>query len=129
MTALSAVFTLLSEDTELQSLGLTVDSIQRSGGTESPEARPFVIIKGGADNAAWGNTGTKDVEIWAYDEPTSYDRIDSILKRVRELMTSAVHVSGADGNTMAQAEWQGDSIDLYDDIWMCATRYSSFRTV
>jgi hypothetical protein len=66
------------------------------------------------------------LEIWVYDERGDYNRIDSILRLLRDQLddfTERVRVRG-DGSTArwVAADWQGDSADLNDDIFRANVR-------
>lgn len=125
----AAVYSLLTSDPELISLGFTAETMIRSTGTDSPTARPFGIIAWSEDTPAFANVGSTIVRVWLYDEPGSYDRIDDGISRVRQILTAAVNVSGADGYTLSQAVWAGNSGDEWDDMFKCSTRYAAFTTV
>lgn len=125
----AAVYTMLSSDAALISMGFTADAWFSSASAESPLQRPFGIIKWGGSFPAFKLTGSTDVTIWLYDEPGSYVRINAAIERIKRLITSAVQVQGSDQMTLTMAQWSGDSEDLYDDIYKCVTRNSTFTVL
>lgn len=136
MSLRSFVFTLLTVDSTLNSLGFTEDSVFTSHDEDTPQVRPFMILR-------WGNTdvGLNDwdtgvgsnlrrLTVWAHDNPGDYVRIDQCLSRVRDVLTS-VHgaYTGTIGKYVGQIDWNGDSDDLKDDIVGTITRNSSYTIV
>jgi len=125
----AATFTLLSTDAQLLSLGMTAASFLGTSAADSPEMRPWAIIKWGQSTPAFGLTGETALEVWYYDEPGSYVRINKLIERTKSLLQDAVHVQGSDGDELTAARWAGDSPELYDDVFKCITRYTSFTVV
>lgn len=120
------VFHLLSTDSALNALGLTSDTILGSANQRSPEYRPFAVLSWGENTPFVGQMATRHLDVWVYDEPGSYVKINSAIKRVREILCDEnVHVD-SNGQHFSTAQWRGDSPDLYDDIFKCVTRYASF---
>jgi hypothetical protein len=125
----AAVYSLLSSSSELAALGFTGGSIYRSVSAESPEQRPFMVLRWGNETPAFGTTGTEFLTVWVYDEPGDYGRIDSALLAIRNVLTSAVQVAGTDNKILTQADWSGNSEDLYDDMFACITKNSLYTVV
>jgi hypothetical protein len=119
----AAAYQLVSENEELRSMGFTAESVHRSLGTESPEERPFIVMSWGNEDVAFRGTGTEQLQVWVYDEPGSFDRIDKALDVIERLFTDSTHVQDGAGGYMSAADWRGRSADLFDDIFRCATRY------
>lgn len=123
----AAVYTMLSSDATLQSLGASFYAYQA---VDTPPTKPFVVIR-------WDDTqpgvvrgrGPINVTFWVYDEPADYARIDSIISRIKTLLLGATHVAGSDGITLTTAQWRSDSQDLYDDVYECIMRQTSFTIV
>lgn len=96
---------------------------------DTPEADRFCIVRFEEKTQAFGLHGTNRVSIWVHDRDRSYDVIDEKLDEIKDALTSAVHVPGADGYTLTQANWRGDSVDLYDDGFRTCTRNSGYDYV
>jgi len=122
------LYHLFTTDPELNSLGLSSANVFGAATAESPEMRPFAIIKYGLDTAAFGATGSQVVQFWVYDEGNSYVRINNILERVKQLILTTAGLV-IDGQRFTVADWNGSSEDLYDDIYRCITRYAMFTAV
>lgn len=92
----------------------------------APEARPWLIIKMTDDNPVPGIKLARfqGAEIWVYDNPGSYSRIDSLLEEIRLALLASRPVT--DGMV---AIWQGNSPELADDQFGAITRFASFRLV
>jgi hypothetical protein len=126
VTAREAVYSLLTGDAELQSLGITEASVWNIESVDNPaRVKPFVVT-------AWADVPRpthpaarrRNLLVWAHDEGGDYSRIDSILERVRQLLTGVTHFGG-----ITQVDWEGASGDLYDDGFHTITRNSGFRVI
>lgn len=117
----------LIEDPILVGLGIVPLGVL-TGDVDTPEQRPFI-------QARWNNTtpgidvaSRRDVVLWVHDTPGDYDRIDSVIRRIKTIMASLVGVPHSAGHLMV-AEWTGDSADLTDDGHGTITRTTSFSVV
>jgi hypothetical protein len=123
----AAVYNLLANDATLLSYGLSVYGFQA---VDTPTTKPFVVLRWDSTQPGVVPTrGTTGLTCWVYDSPADYMRIDDIVLRIKTILTEAVHVSGADGFILTQARWTSDSQDLYDDIYECILRTTSFDVV
>jgi hypothetical protein len=126
------VYSLLTTDTGLKAvfgLASIASNIAPVNGLDDAvltRREPFVLLKWNNAQKAFKNTGMSELEVWVYDFNPSYARIDRILESVRTILTSAVHVLGADGVTFTYAEWSGDTPDLYDDAYQASLKTSTF---
>lgn len=123
----AAVYTLLSTDATLLSYGVSVYGFQA---VDTPATKPFVVLRW--DSMQPGSVltrGAVGLTCWVYDTPADYMRIDDIILRIKTILTDAVHVSGSDGFILTQARWTSDSQDLYDDVYECILRTTSFDVV
>lgn len=124
------VFDLLANDPVLNGLGITADSIFNANDVDTIRVRPFMIT-------AWANTAPgmdrvrqRSLRVWVHDEPSDYRRIDDVLERVCELLTNQYGViTGDNGRSVLQIEWEGDSDDLSDDVQRTITRNSDYNVV
>lgn len=127
--AKAAVYSLISENDDLRGIGFSADSFFGSAAADSPEVRPFMIIRWGAETPVFGRVSSDTVTVWVYDEPGDYGRINKALKILEGIFSEAIHVAGADGYTLTQADWNGNSEDLYDDIYKCIVRNGVYTVV
>lgn len=129
--ARDAVFQLLSNDTELQGYQAGGIEVMGSARTDSPKrTKVFIVIGVRESPKAFGNVAAQEFVIWAHQArelARSYQLIDQILERAKELLTSATHVMGADGWEMSSATWLGNSGDLEDQSLNTLTKNASFR--
>lgn len=128
----AAVYALLVGDTELSALGIDAGVVYSHHGTDDPPRKPFVILRWEETLPKWGlrNTPGKQVlTVWAHDQSGSYARINLILRRVREILSGSFHITGSDGWVLTQADWRGDSADLWDDGFRTITRNSAYDIV
>lgn len=132
MTLRSHVFAALSNDSVLTGLQITSASLFTTHDVDTPQARPFVVLRWqntvpglGDDDTRWVNT--RRLQVWAHDDPGDYDRIDQILQRVRVVLKQLVGVNtGESGSWIAETNWEGDSDDLSDEAVGTITRNSSY---
>jgi hypothetical protein len=124
----AAVYTMLSTDATLMSHGITASSVYGSNSVDSPDERPFMILRWSEVEGEkdYGNVKRRSLTVWVHDSGQDYARINTILKRVQVLLSGAVHITGADGDTLTQADWRGDSTDFIDDGFKTITRSSSY---
>ncbi len=131
----AAVYTLVSTDATVQSLGIPVGAVYASNAQDTPqdESEMFVILRWEektvtfGDNVLGTHKGTQFLSVWVHSRGRAYDPINAVLARIKTILTSAVHVLGADGVTLTQADYTGESGDLYDDGFHTLTRYHSYR--
>jgi hypothetical protein len=64
------------------------------------------------------------LEVWVYDEPGSYDRIEELLEEIRVELEGQISVPGA-----IACSWQGDSVELSDDQMKAIVKNSTYRLV
>lgn len=132
MSARASVYSLLVGDTTLSALGYTASTIYPSQAPDTPSTMPFIVLRWEEQTSRWGiknEPGKQVLTIWCHDKGGSYDRINAGLNRVKEILEVAVHVDGADGVTLTQADWRGNSADLYDDGFKTITRNSAYDVV
>lgn len=131
MAPRAAVRSILGNDAELNAMDFTLDRIFSSNVIDTP-SREFrwMIISWIDAPKAFRNTGPCVAEIWVY-QPKSlskdYGVLDSALVRIKELLTGASHLAGADGWTLSEASWQGDSGDLTDEGFEALARFSRYK--
>lgn len=127
MPSRAAVHTLLEEDPELLSLG--VQTVYGSNAVDTPGEDFFLVVRWENTVRAYKTTGSSRCSVWAHDKQRDYERINSALRRVRDLLTSTVHRAGEDGWVMTSAEWNGEGPDLYDGGFGTIARYADFTVV
>lgn len=124
MAARAALQSILEEDTEL-----ALEAVYPTNAVDTPMEEFFAIIQWGPTTKAYGRTGSDRVTIWFHDKQRDYGRINAALARVKELLPATIHREGGDGETLATAEWNGESQDLADEGYGTITRYADFTVV
>lgn len=117
----------LITDETLASRGV-VPAAVLSGDVDTPSERPFVQLRWNNTIPGLGTVDRRDLVVWVHDEPGDYDRIDSIIRRIKTIMGSLVGLPHEEGHLMT-CEWTGDSADLTDDGHGTITRTTSFSIV
>ena len=130
----------LVTDSALTAL-VPADSIMAAGSViGAPKDRPFILIRVNDDTPEMRDDGrsiasSRAGSIWVYDEPGSYDLIDSIILIIRGILECHVERSlEYDSDTVffsggIQSIWEGDSVELADDVWAAITRNTNYRLV
>jgi hypothetical protein len=119
------VYNLLAADAGLAALGIT--SANLFPGLMTPDSPPedrFVVLRWGQTERGPGrNAGrAENLSIWAYNRQTDYAPVLDVLTRCKAILLG---ISGP--GAIIQVDWQGDSEDLWDDVYRAVTRNSSFR--
>lgn len=121
-----------------QHLKAQMDAIKAANGfdvyaggslTGSPEKRPFIVINVGSDFPelndgdvpAWSK---RSASIWVHDDPGSYDKIDTIIKAIRDKLVG--QVAQADAICIT---WDGDSDQFADDMMGTIVRNTSYQLI
>lgn len=129
----AAVYGLLVGDTTLSALGITAGTIFPTNTIDdAPRDTAFLVVRWEETTPRWGlsgSPGATDLTLWAHDHGGSYARINAILKRCKEILEPAAHVAGSDNQVLTQADWRGDSADLYDDGYRTLTRNSAWKII
>lgn len=134
----TAIYDLLANDTELQSLSFNGNNIPIYE-LQSIDTRPthddyFIVLKW-QENTRYsqsyvGNSNgisrsSRNLEIWVHislDKTRKYGTIDKILDRIDELFEGVEHLVGTDGQTITSIGNGSRSANLTDDGWNTATR-------
>jgi hypothetical protein len=115
-------------DPTLNGLGITGSS-SFAVDVDTPQARPFLQLRWGANVPGLDTVTRRDLVIWVHDEPGDYSAsIDPIILRLRTLLAGLVGQNNGLGYVVA-VEWTGDSEDLADDGHRTITRTTSFSLV
>jgi hypothetical protein len=123
-----AVYHLLTTDATLSGL-LPAEKWYERGAVKDSPTTPFAVLawQGTSPNGR-GRTGVPRLTLWVYEHRGSYVLIDQVLARAREVLEGAAQYS-YEGQRIAQVDFDGSSVDLYDDIYKCNTRNSGFVVI
>jgi hypothetical protein len=109
---------------------MNTDTVFGAAAATSPQVRPFAVVKWGNETPFIGRVGSSTLELWVYDEGSSYSRINDIISRaITVLCEDNVDIAGADGSRFSTARWGGTSPELYDDIYKCVVRFATFTVI
>ena len=114
-------------DSALQALGIADGNHVLSGDVDSFAVRPFINLKWGTTNPApfGGSAQQTTLVAWVHDDPNDYERIDSILRRLRVLLPSLLGLQDVT-DYVSQVAWTGDGPDLKDDGHRTITRQGNY---
>ncbi|MGE3487448.1 MAG: hypothetical protein AB7L09_22230 [Nitrospira sp.] len=127
------IFELITEDSQMNALGINFESTFSQHSVDTPQIRPMCILR-------WGDTpepivsdfpvNQRTLTVWVHDSiaDADYGQIDQALRRLRALLTSVqgVDVGGGVG-WLSGIKWEGDSSDLRDDDAGTIMRNAQFR--
>lgn len=122
----SIVYQALSTDVGL----LALTSTFLTGDVDTPAGRPFVNLRWGIRNPGLNRTFTdrQDLAIWVHDKPNDYQAINSIIKLIREVLTS-IEDRSDDGGHVTVVRWSFDSADLVDDGHRTIVRNTNYQVI
>lgn len=123
-----AVHHLLTTDATLVSL-LPAEKWFARGAVKDSPSTPFAVLawQGVTPNGR-GRVGLPRLTIWVYEHRGSFTLIDQVLARCKEVLEEVAQYE-YDGERIVQADWEGSSVDLFDDVYKANTRNSGFRVV
>jgi hypothetical protein len=143
MTVRELVYGLISNDSELATLGLTPDTLFANGAPDSPPDAPgkiWAVLRWGAETGALlggaargrGHVSERDCELWVYSREDDFGDINQAIKRWCAVMdgleATRTGVGPVDGWVVA-TQWQGDSADGWDDVYAANYRSSAYTIV
>lgn len=124
------VYNTLKDDPQMNILGINEQSLypvySRDSTPEGIEGPVFAILRWGVSEVGVGRAIPVTLDLWVYNKDPDYGPIMDILKRGRDLMDGLVNAQTADGWVLG-VNWQGGSIDLFDDLYAAYTRNESYR--
>lgn len=133
MAPRAAVRSLIGGDAEMISYDLAADRIFSSGAPDSVSRdERWAVVRWLDRVRAFGVVGAHPMEVWVYqplEMGRDYGVLDMALVRIKELLTQAEQLSGADAWTLCGATWESDSADLTDEGLNALVKFSRFRVV
>lgn len=112
---------------------ISVGKMFERGAVEAalPAEPPFLIYT--FTNVNSEPRAISGVQVWVYDVRGDYSRIEAVLRTIRTRLSDFPEQSRirSDGSIvrLMQADWQGDSGDLFDDVFRCNTRNGTWRLI
>lgn len=114
-TARDTMAQLLAQAPSLRALGLPENAVFQADTAESPEMKPFLVLRWGDNEVQNGTSWVDPVDLWGYDELGDYNRITAIVKEAaRYLKEECIHVLTESGR-ISQFLDRGIGGDLADD--------------
>lgn len=126
------VFNAIKDDSQMNILGINENSLypvySRDSTPEGIEGPVFAILRWGPSEVGIGSAIPVTLDLWVYHKDPDYAPIMDILKRARSVMDSLINAQTTDGWILG-VDWQGGSLDLFDDLYAAYTRNESYRIV
>jgi hypothetical protein len=122
-----AMHRLLTEDPTLASL-LPADKWFQRGSVPDKPVTPFAVEAWQGEEVRGKSLVVPRFTLWVYQSRGSYHIIDEVLRRATELLTSTVQYE-YDGERLGQMDFEGSSVDLFDDVYRANTRNAGYRVI
>lgn len=127
MTVRKIVSRALFLDLQMNQLGITKDSFW-SGDADTPSTRPYIVMRWADTQIGVGDSRQRNLVMWIHDAGNNYDKIDSILRRARSIITE-IHGARTDTGWITTIDWLTDSGDLSDDTTHTILRTSTYNVI
>lgn len=135
MSARHLLYTLLSTDPGIQAVFATriIDAgeLGETPGTQPPF--PYLVTKFRETTPGASRTSRRHlVELWAYDEPRDYTRLEKGLDAAFAVLherSGGPVVAEGETTWLVEGTWESTSNDLTDDVLRASTRYSTYTLV
>lgn len=133
MTVREALYSIISGDAELASLGYVEDNVYANGAPDSPPevgTKHWLTLQWGEELPSLrGQRGrsrvtVRTLTVWVYDRDRDYTTINLAVKRLMDLLEGIEQVG-----PVLCANWQGDGVDGYDDVYQASFRNSTYTIV
>lgn len=113
-TTRDTIATALATSEVLRELGLPADSVYQADTVDSPEQRPFIVVRWGDDEPGMGKTTIRPFDLWVYDEFGDYNRADQIARAAASELLALEQVATDTGWIMSILDRRKGG-DLADD--------------
>jgi len=120
------IYSILNGDSEFHAAFPTL--YERGAVPDKPIAPFAVYALVGTPRQGRAYPRLPRLEVWLYDNRGDYSKINAGLERVDELLLDIAHVY-VDDQHVAQADPQGWSGYLYDDIYRANTRNAAYLVI
>lgn len=138
----SAIYQALSNNAELNALGITAETIFPGYSLDGTPTRtsPFLILRWGEHGyilpgdveSSRPARGTRTLTIWAHsprEVGSDYYLLDLILKHTKDVLTAMEQVNGDDGYVITCVRATGEGSDLSDPAYNTIMRNSAFEVL
>lgn len=122
-----AMHHLLTTDSTLASL-LPAEKWYQRGAVPDAPVTPFAVEAWQGEEVRGKSLVLPRFTLWVYQGRGSYSIIDEVLRRATELLTSTTQYEYG-GERLAQVDYEGSSVDLFDDIYRANTRNAGYRVI
>jgi len=122
-----AMYHLLTTDPTLAAL-LPAEKWYERGSVPDAPTTPFAVLAWQGDTVAGPGRKLPRLTIWFYQSRGNYNIIDELLRETTKLL-SDVQQYEHEGQRIAQVDYEGSSVDLYDDVYRCNARNAGYRVI
>lgn len=122
-----AMHNLLTTDSTLVSLLPAEKWYQRGAVPDAPRT-PFAVEAWQGEEVRGKSLVLPRFTLWVYQGRGDYSTIDAVLRRATELLSSTVAYEH-DGERLVQVDYEGSSVDLFDDVYRANARNAGYRVI
>lgn len=131
----AAVFNLLTEDPELNDLGINSDTVFHNWSSEERPSNTsaFAILRWeNEEKPIWGSEKERNVRRltlwvhWPRELTNDFNRVTEVLERADEVLGAARDVPGDDGYSLSFVDFGGRSADIVDEGFNTITRNANY---
>lgn len=131
----AAVYNLLTEDPELNDLGLNEDTVFHNWSSEErpTDTTAFAILRWEDEGKPiWGSERERNVRrltIWVHwpkELTNDFNRVTAVLDRIDDVLAPARDIPGDDGYSLSFVDFGGRSADIIDEGFNTITRNASY---
>lgn len=87
-TTREIIATILRESPELRELGLPEGNVFQADTLDSPDSKPFIVVRWGEEETGMGATKVRPFDLWGYDDEGDYTRIERIVVAAGRILSS-----------------------------------------
>lgn len=122
-----AIFHLLTTDPTLSAL-LPAEKWYERGAVPDAPVTPFAVLAWQGVTAVGKGRRLPRLVLWVYQARGSYRTIDAVLSRATDVL-EAVEQYEYEGERITQVDFEGSSIDLFDDVYRANARNAGYRVI
>lgn len=115
-TAREHLAQLVAQSAVLRALGLPENAVFQADTAESPEGRPFVVVRWGDEIRNVGGSWVRSVDWWVYDEFGDYNRASNIAKGIQDMGGEVFRPAPTASGWVTQLVTTGNGLGVGGDL-------------
>lgn len=107
---------LVAQNSLIRALGLGDRSVYPADVAESPQERPFVVMRWGDEEAGLGGSWARPLMWWVYDEFGDFNRASNIAKAIQNLGGKSFTPIATTNGWVTQFRTEGSGLGIGADL-------------